>query len=88
MSKETYTNRYGDEFTFTPDEDGNLLWEGNFEYHRYGYEETPDNLNMVDPSGGPYITIGTDMGLYHTEMKGRKVTGFVRIDNGYKLTVY
>jgi hypothetical protein len=88
MSKETYTNRYGDEFTFTPDGDGNLLWEGNFEYHRYGYEETPDNLNMVDPSGGPYITIGTDMGLYHTEMKGRKVTGFVRIDNGYKLTVY
>jgi hypothetical protein len=88
MKKETYTNRHGDEFTFTPGQDGNLLWEGNFEFHRYGFEETPDNLSMVDPSGGPYITIGTDMGLFHSEMKGKKVTGFVPIDNGYKLTIH
>ena len=34
MSKEIYTNRYGNEFTFTEDPDGNVLWEGDFEYIR------------------------------------------------------
>jgi hypothetical protein len=33
----TYTNRYRDVFTFTPTEDGDILWEGNFEYCRVGY---------------------------------------------------
>ena len=31
------TNRYGDKFTFTPQEDGTILWEGPFEYCRFGY---------------------------------------------------
>ena len=31
-----YTNRYGDEFTFTKQDDGNVLWEGNFKHCRIG----------------------------------------------------
>lgn len=31
-----YTNRYKDEFTFTKQEDGNVLWEGDFKNHRIG----------------------------------------------------
>jgi hypothetical protein len=31
-----YKNRYGDVFTFTKQEDGSVLWEGNFEYCRFG----------------------------------------------------
>ena len=53
-----YINRYRDVFTFTKQEDGNVLWEGNFEYHRIGFAENSDNINMVDPSGGPYIKAG------------------------------
>ena len=101
------TNRYGDKFTFTPQEDGTILWEGNFEYCRFGhpndytkafFEYTRDTgggisleqfrelvhayddekesyvledrkyselvtsntaiINMVDPSGGPYLASG------------------------------
>jgi hypothetical protein len=33
----TYKNRYGGEYTFTLQEDGNILWEGPFEYSRIGY---------------------------------------------------
>lgn len=87
MNAQTYKNRYGDVFTFTPDNDGNLLWEGDFKYHRVGFEESENNLNMVDPSGGPYIDIGTDMGRFHKDMVGKSVTGFVPIDTGYKLTI-
>jgi len=31
-----YKNRYGDVFTFTKDENHDILWEGNFEYCRTG----------------------------------------------------
>ena len=31
-----YRNRYGDEYTFTKQKDGNVLWEGDFEYIRAG----------------------------------------------------
>lgn len=34
--KTTYKNRYGDIFTFELQEDGNILWSGNFEYCRFG----------------------------------------------------
>jgi hypothetical protein len=34
--KTTYKNRYGDIFTFTLQEEGNVLWDGNFKYCRFG----------------------------------------------------
>ena len=58
MSREkTYTNRYGDEFKFTILEDKDILWQGPFKYYRFGKDDN-DNINMVDPSGGPYIGKG------------------------------
>jgi hypothetical protein len=59
-----YTNRYGDVYTFTKQENGDVLWEGNFEFCRYGFPNNPDGtsntdvIDMVDPSGGPYLTRG------------------------------
>ena len=35
--KKEYINRYGDKYTFTRTEDGNILWEGSFEWCRTGY---------------------------------------------------
>ena len=32
-----YTNRYGEVYTFTKQEDGNVLWEGDFKYCRVGF---------------------------------------------------
>jgi hypothetical protein len=32
-----YTNRYGDVYTFTKQEDGSVLWEGSFEHCRFGW---------------------------------------------------
>ena len=110
ITKETMTNRYGDSFVFTLLEDGNIQWEGKFEYIRVGFpndytdayrayttnggvmglkefkeevhrsiydeegnyvgpcdiakvygllvKSKKDVINMVDPSGGPYLTEG------------------------------
>lgn len=76
MKVEKYKNRYGDEYTFTLQEDGNIKWEGEFKYHRYGFDEDPNVITMVDPSGGKYIAVGS------TEM-GMRVIGFEKIDTGY-----
>jgi hypothetical protein len=125
MEKETYKNRYGDIYTFTPTSDGNILWEGSFSYTRFAWpndytaayntyleqggtmplnefkkkvhewdEEKKEyvmgrelikliksdlsKLDMVDPSGGPYI--GTGM-----EWMGKIVVGIEPQESGYLL---
>lgn len=48
------TNRYGDKFTFTPQEDGTILWEGPFEYCRFGYpnDYTKAFFEYIRDTGG------------------------------------
>ena len=129
--KTTYKNRYGDIFTFTLQNDDNVLWQGNFEYCRIGMpndytkafneylndnkhnkdpmsfntfkeevhnydDETHhyiygkylkmvdcnrDKIDMVDPSGGCYISSG--MTLDFLGFKGLRVKEFETKENGY-----
>lgn len=79
-----YTNRYGDVYTFEKNENGNIQWSGDFEYCRFGFNDNPDDIIMVDPSGGPYITLGMDLALYGSE---GIVEGFIENDNGYELVI-
>ncbi|MFY8169984.1 MAG: hypothetical protein ACOVK2_02590 [Candidatus Fonsibacter sp.] len=127
----TYKNRYGDVFTFTEDDDNNILWEGDFQYCRIGFpndytkayeaycndvtepipleefkeavheydvdikeyrlgytylnmvDSLAHEIDMVDPSGGPYIT--RDMLLGSFGFKDYKVKDFQKIDTGYKI---
>ena len=127
-----YSNRYGDVFTFTEDDDHNILWEGNFEYCRigmpnnyhnaynayckdfkntmcikefekavHGYDEETlkwdypeylkmvesmkDEIDMIDPSGGPYLSRGMSMDSFG--FKGYKIEDFQKIDTGYKIII-
>ena len=73
--EETYTNRYGDEFTFTVLEDKDILWQGPFKYYRFGKDDN-DNINMVDPSGGPCIGKGDSW-------FGLTVEGFQHVEEGF-----
>jgi len=119
------TNRYGDKFTFTPQEDGTILWEGPFEYSRIGFandytqaffEYTRDTgggisleqfrelvhaydhekesyvlednkyrelvtsntaiINMVDPSGGPFLTSDMAVESISEELTGLEIDRF------------
>ena len=127
MSK--FVNRYGDEFTFEENDNGNIEWKGNFKWCRigmpndyskaweyfnevygglsfedfkkdvYSYDEEKkayvfpdviplitsktDEIWMVDPSGGPYVTVGSSMGYFNEEWKGRVITDIVTKDDGY-----
>ena len=79
-----YVNRYGDKFTFELNERGNVDWKGPFEYVRCGFGDNPEDITMIDPSGGPYITLGMDMKLFG--LKG-KVIGFINKEDGYEIVI-
>ena len=125
-----YKNRYGDVFSFIEDDDHNILWEGNFEYCRFGMpndytnaynaycndvktpmsleafkkvvhgwddetlnydypeyiklvESLKDEIDMIDPSGGPYIA--RNMQLDSIGFEKYVVKDFERVDEGYKI---
>lgn len=125
-----HTNRYGDVYTFTLLEDGNIQWSGEFKWCRYSWpndyskawekyqNDNPsggldfdqfkeevhksiydsedryvgpsemaevygklvtsnkDVINMVDPSGGPYLTSGS-------EFMGKTIKEFKPNTEGY-----
>ena len=52
-----YKNRYSDVFTFTRDENHDILWEGNFEYCRFGMP------NDYSRAYAEYLKEGGDMEL-------------------------
>ena len=142
-----YTNRYGDVYTFTKQEDGDVLWEGNFEHCRFGFPNVykrayqqyckdvgssgghpmhiedfkeqvhemmyndkdeyigpgpicamyghlvhsdTKTIDMVDPSGGPYLSTHTNLGerFNSEELKGLCISGFKRVDTGYMIHTY
>jgi len=84
MSKEIYTNRYGNEFTFTEDPDGNVLWEGDFEYIRTSLNEDK-GITMIDPSGGPYLCSGMESTIFHSEIEGKEIVEFKETETGLKI---
>ena len=67
-------------------------WDDETNTHYYPkyvtmVESLKDKIDMVDPSGGPYIGSGANMGRYSEEFEGMIVKGFERIDTGYKIIV-
>jgi hypothetical protein len=65
MKQTKYINRYGDKILFTEISPNEVEMSG-FEYYRYGDD-------FVDPSGGPYISVGTDIGRYFEDGIERRV---------------
>ena len=71
-----YRNRYGDTYTFTKQEDGNVLWEGDFEFIRSGDD-------FIDPSGGPFIRIGQMLShIVYSDDFNIIVEGFINTEKG------
>jgi hypothetical protein len=60
--KVNYYNRYGDNITFEKTEDNKVIMTG-YDSHCMRYVMHGDT-KMVDPSGGPYLAIGTNLKYY------------------------
>lgn len=67
ISGKVYKNRYGDAYTFSILEDLKYLFVmsgESMEYGRLGGKDGEEGVNhndlgMFDPSGGPYVALGT-----------------------------
>jgi hypothetical protein len=46
-----------------------------------------DIISMVDPSGGPYITEGMDMGYFDKAFEGMIVQEFISRSEGYEIVI-
>lgn len=82
-----YRNRYGDIYHFEKDQNGDIIWTGTFELCRFGFIDDPEIITMIDPSGGPYVSIDDDMETISKEFKGYIVDGFEKIEGGYKIKI-
>lgn len=138
MEKVKYKNRYGDIFTFSKTDDGNILMEGEWKWMRSGwpnvytkayeaycadvdtdermtmgefktavheydketFKPTPlakkyqglvhsdtTKINMIDPSGGPYLAENQDMGGFDRSFNKMRIQEFKRVEEGYLIII-
>jgi hypothetical protein len=62
---------------------------GQLVYEKYArlVESRADIINMLDPSGGPYMCQGMDMGTIGKEFMGMKIKEFKPHPDGYKILI-
>jgi hypothetical protein len=79
-----FINRYGNEILFIREGDSFEMKGGD--YYRYLFNVDDEgnflNYNAIDPSGGPFISVGMDMEYVHEDLKGLVIESIVR--NGEK----
>lgn len=78
-------NRYGDEYRFEKLSGNTYTIDGSLDYWRFGGREGQQQMDMsdlgyVDPSGGPFISIGY-------VIEGRKVNHISLVDDKIILEV-
>ena len=68
-----FSNRYRDEYLFTRTSINVIKWDGPFKYCRFS-QNADGHTTMIDPSGGPYIEIGSKMEYINTDFEGLVVS--------------
>jgi hypothetical protein len=90
--KAEWVNRYGATIVFESIDGNILMSEGTkdaLKWCRFGYISTPSDkeLTMVDPSGGPYISIEMDMGYIDAKFEGKIVQHIELVSEGYLIVI-
>jgi hypothetical protein len=61
--KVDYYNRQGDTVVFEKINDDTVKMS-NFDYYRTGFNTDGSTIEFIDPSGGPYISVGMNLNTY------------------------
>ena len=69
------------------DDENGTYTETAKKYGQYVYSDN-DTIDMVDPSGGPYIARGNNMEHFDPEFAGKIVHSFKRLEEGYEIVCY
>mgnify|MGYP003334917059 FL=1 len=79
MKRATYHNRYGDNILFEEASPTAIIMSG-FEHYRFGDD-------FIDPSGGPYIKVGMDVGRYFDDNIERRIKSIKVIEGKIILSI-
>lgn len=86
----TFTSRYGDNRYFVL-EDGEWFFDGEKlnDYIRVGYKTDPNDPTYIDPSGGPFLEIGSKFKNHVSVLPEHnlQITGFKNENGRWKLLV-
>jgi hypothetical protein len=80
-----YINRYGDKIIFKEISENEIEMLG-FEYFRSGLNENKETT-FIDPSGGPFISVGTDVGRYFEDGIERRIKSIERLEGKIILSI-
>ena len=69
------------------DDENSTYTETAKKYGQYVYSDL-DTIDMVDPSGGPYIARGNNMESFSKDFAGKIVHSFKRHEEGYEIVCY
>jgi hypothetical protein len=89
MHHTEYVNRYSDKIYFVQINSNQIQMTFESDYYRVAYanDDSDTDLYMIDPSGGPAIFVGTDMGSIHHPWRNCIVSSIVQEHNKhYTLT--
>lgn len=74
-----FKNRYNQEITFK--KEGDFFEMSGGDYYRYLFNEDNNGYYAIDPSGGPFISIGMDMEYVHQDLKGMVIKKIERTED-------
>ncbi len=89
MHHTEYTNRYSDKIYFVQINSNQIQMTFETDYYRVAYanDDSDTDLYMIDPSGGPAIFVGTDMGSIYQAWRNCIVSSITQEHNKhYTLT--
>ena len=82
-----FINRYGNEILFIKEGDTFEMKCGDYYRYLYNVDDVGNflNYNAIDPSGGPYISVGMDMEYIDKDLKGLVIESIERNDEEGKI---
>lgn len=78
-------NRNGEKFYFEKINENSIKWSGVFKYIRIG--KNKENIEFIDPIGGPYLEIGQDMKIVSPLFKGKIIKSFKKENDYFIISV-
>jgi len=88
--KDTYKNRYGQSIKFELLETNGLVdvvKVSGFEYYRTGYNTDTNQVDFIDPEGGPFLQVGSDISSYFNSENKMIVQAIIDSEAGFLLQI-
>lgn len=78
-------SRYNSDRRFSILSENEIAYSGDWITMRFGFATNPEDISMIDPDGGPYIAIGTNLNSLSSRLPDFVVGRVERGETGFIL---